>query len=207
MKQPPYFKLTEAESQTAIWAGLMFMLITATMIALVSQRLTDASQLRSAGAQINSTVRRELLDGLQQTFATERQRGEIVVAEANAHLHLIINAQLLFAPREMELSLAGRNILNRLAQTLRSSTSTRYQEIQIEGHTERDDFAAAYYPRDNWELSSARAVSALKYLAEATRFEARLFSAHSYADARHLPAAQSGPRKLRNGRLEILIGF
>jgi flagellar motor protein MotB len=207
MKQPPYFKLTEVEPQTAIWAGLMFMLITATMIALAGQRLSNAARMTPAGAQINSPARRELLSALQQTFITERQRGEVGIADAKSHLQLSINAQLLFPAHETELSPGGRNLLNRLAQTLRSSTGAGYQQIQIEGHTARDDFASVHSPRDNWELSGGQAISALKYLAAATRLDDRLFSAHGYAAARPLPAARSEAHKLRNGRLEIFISF
>jgi hypothetical protein len=39
MKAPPYFNLTEAEPQTAIWAGLLFMLLALTAVSFAGQRL------------------------------------------------------------------------------------------------------------------------------------------------------------------------
>lgn len=207
MKQSPYFKLTEVESHTAIWAGLMFMLIAATMIAFASQRLSNASKSTFAVAQTDSPPRRNLLRALQQTFAAERQRGEISITDERANTHLSISARLLFPTHETELSPGGRNVLNRLAQSLRSSIGAGFQRIQIQAHTERDNFAAIGYPRDNWELSGGQAVSVLKYLAEAARLDSRFFSAHGYSDTRPLPAARSETRKITNGRLEISISF
>ena len=46
MKQLPYFKLTEVESQTAIWASLIFMLIAVLVIVFICQHLSNERKTR-----------------------------------------------------------------------------------------------------------------------------------------------------------------
>ena len=207
MKQPPYFKLTEAEPHTALWAGLMFMLIALTMIAVISRRLSTDSNAAAAPNQASAPQQRNLLRSLQQTFAGESQQGAVAIKSARTHIQMIISAQLLFPSHGTELSPAGRNFLRRLAQSLGASSGAGYREIEIAGHTDRDGFAASAYPHDNWELSSGQATSALKYLATEARLDARLFSAHGYADQRPSPASQATPGKMTNRRVEVNIFF
>ncbi|HWS99947.1 MAG TPA: OmpA family protein [Pyrinomonadaceae bacterium] len=185
----------------------MFLLIVLTMVAFVSRRLSAGSNAAPGPDQASAQRQQNLLRSLQQTFAGESQQGVVAVKGARTHIQVAISAQLLFPQHGTELWPGGRNILRRLAQTLRASPGAGYQRIEVEGHTDRDGFAAAAYPRDNWELSSGQAVSALKYLAAETGLNAALFSAHGYADLRPPPASQAQPRQMTDRRVEVNIFF
>jgi chemotaxis protein MotB len=207
MKQLPYLKLTEVESQTAIWASLMFMLLAVLTIVFIRQRLSNELNTTQTLTGRNASQQQNVFSSLQQTFAAEIRHGEVSLKSLPAQIRLTINTQQLFQPHRMDLSPTGKNAVNRLAQTLKAASGAGYSQIQIEGHTERDGYTAATYPRDNWELSSGQAVSVLKYLASAAKLEPKLFSAHGYADTRPLASGQTGMRKITATRLEVNIFF
>jgi hypothetical protein len=50
MKAPLYFNLTQAEPQTAIWAGLLFMLLALTAVSFAGQRLSAMRRAAAGGA-------------------------------------------------------------------------------------------------------------------------------------------------------------
>ena len=75
--------------------------------------------------------------------------------------------------------------------------------MRVEGHTDSDPIKSTQYP-SNWELSSARASSVVRYLIDRFKFSPSLFSAIGYADTRPLESAIS-PKDPANRRVEILI--
>ena len=75
--------------------------------------------------------------------------------------------------------------------------------MRVEGHTDSEPIRTMQYP-SNWELSSARASSVVRYLISRFKFSPSLFSAIGYADTRPLETAIS-PKDPVNRRVEILI--
>lgn len=205
MKQPPYLGLTETEPQTALWAGLLFMLVALTMVGFVGRRLAEAPG--AAGALPDGRPEQTFALALQQAFAAESRQGAAGVRGGPGRVRLTLSTAPLFQPHATELTAAGRAALNRLARELKSSAAASVAQVQIEGHTERDGYTAAAYPRDNWELSSGQAVAALRHLSAASKLDPKIFSAHGYAGAR--AAAPDPPRapKAKGGRLEINVLF
>ncbi len=189
MKEPPYFKLTKTEPQTTAWAGLLLLATMMTAVGFAAQRLP--------AARVYTPQQRSLLQALRQAAGAD---GRAAVVEGDGgDIRLSIGSRSLFTPRGTELTPAGREFLSRVARALKASQGADYRRIEIEGHTERDGYASANYPRDNWELSGGQAVSALRQVASASGLDARLFSAHGYAGAR--------PSSAGNNRLEITVSF
>ena len=75
--------------------------------------------------------------------------------------------------------------------------------MRVEGHTDSDPIRTEKFP-SNWELSSARASSVVRYMIDRFKFSPSLFSAIGYADTRPLETAIS-PKDPANRRVEILI--
>ena len=75
--------------------------------------------------------------------------------------------------------------------------------MRVEGHTDSDPIRSPQYP-SNWELSSARASSVVRYMINRFKFSPSLFSAIGYADTRPVETAIS-PKDPVNRRVEILI--
>ena len=119
----------------------------------------------------------------------------------------VLQAGLLFGSGSADLGEAGRGHLAALAATLLKISREIPPEIdwilRIDGHTDRipiqsSDFAS------NWELSTARAVSVVKYLSREgipeTRMAAAGFSKYHPLDPAHTPEAYQ-----KNRRIEIKL--
>jgi chemotaxis protein MotB len=99
-------------------------------------------------------------------------------------------------------------VLQKLAgvfQRLSAATPKQqvYKQIQIEGHTDTNPLNGRFYPQDNWELSTARALEVLKFLSRKASppLEEKTMSASGYASNR--PKAEWAQSR----RIEILIYF
>lgn len=76
--------------------------------------------------------------------------------------------------------------------------------MRIEGHTDNQPFKSKIYP-SNWELSSARACSIIRYFIDRFSFMPSLFTAVGFADTRPVADNNSLGGKAKNRRVEILI--
>jgi len=114
---------------------------------------------------------------------------------------------VLFEPGSYQLHPRGATLLRRLRDVFHrvdsQATGLLYEQIQIEGHTDDLPFRRPAYPRDNWELSTARATAVMRFLTRGARpLEERRMSVNGYAQNRPV----SG-RRSRNRRIELRIYF
>jgi chemotaxis protein MotB len=110
-----------------------------------------------------------------------------------------INSEILFGSGEAQLSLGGLEVLQRLAHTLKDSPHT----VTIEGHTDSIPIRSARFP-SNWELSSARAGSVVRYL-EANGIASQRLRAIGYADTRPLANNNTAANRALNRRVELML--
>ena len=75
---------------------------------------------------------------------------------------------------------------------------------RIEGHTDDLPISNALYP-SNWELSTARAVTVLRYLLAAFPIPAHRMSAAGYGEFQPLVPNESEESRARNRRVEIFL--
>lgn len=115
-----------------------------------------------------------------------------------------INIQLpnpiLFEVGKAELKEEGKNILEQISQIIVDG----HQQIIIKGHTDNQPLGAGAEFFSNWELSAARAVSAVNYLVLKGIDSERL---SAIAQGEHHPVApnDSEENMERNRRIEISI--
>ena len=118
------------------------------------------------------------------TNALEEKFGRsLVVTQHHDRLVLTLLGQVLFASGEAELTPLGLNIMKQVGQVL---VTFPEKYIQVEGHTDNNPIFGQLqrqYPT-NWELSTARATTVLRYLIEQTGMDPKQFSASGYADTR-----------------------
>jgi chemotaxis protein MotB len=95
----------------------------------------------------------------------------------------------------------ARPLLDLLATEL-----ARYPDYQvtIEGHTDNLPILTPEYP-SNWELSVARAVNVLRFLAEKHGISSERLSAAGYGEYRPLMDNDTPEARSRNRRVEIAI--
>jgi len=91
-------------------------------------------------------------------------------------------------------------VLAQVAETLKAT----HNRIAIEGHTCDLPIHTAQFP-SNWELSTARAGTVLRFLTGKQGLPAARFMAAGYADTRPLVSNSSEANRGRNRRVDIVI--
>lgn len=112
----------------------------------------------------------------------------------------ILTDQVVFVPGQADIQPGGFQILDVVADALADLSN----DVMVEGHTDSRPISTTRYP-SNWELSTARATSVLRYLVEARGFPAERISAAGYADTHPVDAGDSAEALARNRRVEIVV--
>jgi len=119
----------------------------------------------------------------------------------------LFQSELLFASGSARLGEEGKQQLGKLAGTLKSVADRIPADIQwilrVDGHTDRIPISNERFP-SNWELSTARAVSVVRYLASQGIPEKRL-SAAGFGEFHPIDSGASEEALSRNRRIEIKL--
>lgn len=119
----------------------------------------------------------------------------------------IFQSEVLFEAGNDQLGDAGKAQLAQFAQTLITISRTIPREInwvlRVDGHTDVRPIATARFP-SNWELSTARAISVVKYLAEQGVPSSRLVAA-GFGEFQPLDAGTDEIAFRRNRRIELKL--
>ncbi|WP_183313187.1 OmpA/MotB family protein [Halomonas fontilapidosi] len=137
-------------------------------------------------------------EGLQPGFTDLGIEG-VSVAEGDRGITLRIDNNLLFSSGQASLTPRGQRVLQDLMETLETFDG----RISVEGHTDNIPISTNRFP-SNWELSTGRATSVLRYLADAGLLETRL-RAIGYADTQPLESNDTPRGRAANRRVELLL--
>ncbi len=91
-------------------------------------------------------------------------------------------------------------MLNTLAQSLEKIPN----HIRIEGHTDSVPISTLRFP-SNWELSTARATSIVRYFLTSFKFAPNQLSAAGYGEFRPIASNQTTEGRAQNRRVDIVI--
>jgi chemotaxis protein MotB len=184
----------------------------------VSQALAVAEQDRERQAvELEDLGQRLNLALARQVNRLERYRSEFFgrlreVLGENPNIRVVgdrfvLQSELLFGSGSADLGTAGRDQLDKLAVTLREIAGRIPAELdwilRIDGHTDRVPIRTGRFP-SNWELSTARAVSVVRYLAGQGIPERRM-SAAGFGEFHPIDAGDSPEALRRNRRIEIKL--
>ena len=119
----------------------------------------------------------------------------------------VFQSEVLFDVGSAELGLAGKEQMLSLAKTLLDLSARIPQDIdwvlRVDGHTDKTPIHTARFP-SNWELSTARAISVVKFLAEQGLPPVRLVAA-GFADNRPIDSGNDEIALRRNRRIELKL--
>lgn len=142
-------------------------------------------------------VQQQIIDGASESgietslrYRTE-QRGLVVS---------IVAEGVLFDGGSAELKPAGKMVLDSLADSLSGVPN----QLAIEGHTDSLPISTAQFA-SNWELSTARSSSVLRYLISRHGIAPARLSASGYADQRPVDSNDTDGGRARNRRVDIAV--
>ncbi len=150
---------------------------------LAAQQAQDAARLKLENDIKAALQKRGLAKSVE--FQTLEQKGLVLN---------IVTDKLLFDTGKATLRPQGARVLDALAPALRGLPN----EMVVEGHTDSQPISSAQFA-SNWELSTARATTVLRYLLR-KGLEAKSISAAGYADTRPLAAGTSASQRPKPSR-------
>lgn len=121
----------------------------------------------------------------------EEERGLVVT---------IVSDQVLFSSGDATLMGPGQTILDGIVGPVMRLN----KPISVEGHTDSRPISTGRFPT-NWELSTARATTVLRYLVDRWNFDPKLVTAAGYGDTRPVGDNSTVQGQAANRRVEIVI--
>jgi len=119
----------------------------------------------------------------------------------------VFQSELLFATGSADLGPEGQQQLTQLAGTLKEIGGQIPKDIpwilRVDGHTDKKPIATARFA-SNWELSSARAISVVKFL-NSQGIAADHLAATGFGEFQPLDPADNEPARARNRRIEMRL--
>lgn len=151
--------------------------------------------------------RPELQQQLRAVFA--EVEGFVVAGDLGDAMHVELTERgvtvrfadrVLFDLGRAELKPEARSALAQLAELLREIPN----HVRVEGHTDDLPIHNERFP-SNWELSTARATTVLRYLIEEHGLQPDALSAAGYGEYRPLEPNDTESNRARNRRVDIVL--
>ncbi len=171
------------------------------------------AQAREQVASLESHIREletERATELQQrdTLLTEMQAAlesrDVILSELRGRLTVDILERVLFDLGEAELKPEGQAVLRKVAGVLAGHPD---RSVQVVGHTDNVPIKPGARHRfpSNWELSTARATAAVRFLVEECGLDPRRLSAVGCGEHRPIADNRTAEGRARNRRIEIVV--
>ena len=174
------------------------------------EREEQKEQIEDLGRRLNIELARKVND-------LERYRSEFfgrlrAIVANNPMIKVegdrfLLQAELLFPSGNADLTDQGKSELQELANVLNEIIPTIPGDLQwilrVDGHTDKVPISSQRFP-SNWELSTARAVSVVRYLASQGIAEERM-AATGFSKFHPIDTADTDQAYRKNRRIEIKL--
>jgi chemotaxis protein MotB len=141
---------------------------------------------------------------MEEQMRATLQSKDITISELQGKLTVNILDRVLFDSGEAELKPEGENVLGQVASVLTQHTN---RQVYVIGHTDNVPIRASAFNRysSNWELSTARATSAVRYLVEKAAVDPSRMAAVGYGEYHPVADNSTAEGKAKNRRIAIVI--
>lgn len=153
----------------------------------------------------DATVREEIIemyDKVQEYVLTEELNAKVSVTMNRRGVFVDIKEAILFEPGSASIKETGIIVLKQLEGLINDFEN----DIVVEGHTDNVPMNTIFYP-SNWELSTGRAVSVVRFLSEGEKVDPNRLSAIGYSEYRPIASNDNRENRAINRRVNILIIF
>jgi chemotaxis protein MotB len=170
---------------------------------LISNLKAELSEIK----KLSESQKRELdrmsaqANELEKQLSEEIKRGEIRLKRLHEKLIINIDDRISFDSGSAELKKEVLNALGKVAEILSNYPENR---IVIEGHTDNVPISTKRF-RDNWQLSTERALAVLSYLLKNTKLDPVRFSAAGYGEYQPIVSNDTPANRGLNRRVDIIV--
>ncbi|WP_026701366.1 flagellar motor protein MotS [Salibacterium aidingense] len=142
----------------------------------------------------------QLLREVQEYLEENNLNDYISATRDDRGVVLVLQEQLLFETAEAEILSEAEPFLDKVGTLLQSLPNL----VKVEGHTDDRPISTFRYP-SNWELSSARASSVIRYLTSSYSLEPDRFLATGYGETQPIAPNDTEEHLRENRRVVIVI--
>jgi len=145
-------------------------------------------------------TRREIEHNLKDQIAQK----DVRIEEIEGKLKVTFVDKILFDSGSTKVKEKGQEVLLTLAESLVADTNNT---IVVEGHTDNVEIGWPLRERfpSNWELSTARAASVVRFLQEQANIKPERLSATGYGFHRPIAANETEEARSQNRRIEVIL--
>jgi len=187
-----FFKFTVVLFITFSLAGCTFI--------FQAGKRSDAQKIQELNAQLDELLRSKGL--LEQKLGAEIDDKQIKLQMMEKGLVITVVGDLLFDSGKAKIRSEAFPLLTKVSAVLKDNMAQF--NIGIEGHTDNVPIKQSGW-KSNWELSTARALSVLHYLANDQGISPERLSAIGYGEYRPLVSNETSDGRKQNRRVEIVI--
>lgn len=145
---------------------------------------------------------KDIYDTVSDYLESQELGSDVSVSMDSKGVFVEMKEAILFEPGSADLKDEGIEVLNKLKGLINEFRN----DLVIEGHTDDVPSKSGRFPT-NWELSTARAVSVVRYMAEVEGIDPTRLSAIGYGEYRPMVPNNSSENRAINRRVNILIIF
>ena len=160
------------------------------------QRIDQLQQEKEAALRAHKSLEEEMRTALESK--------DVTISKLQGKLTVNILDRILFDSGEADLKPDGAVVLRKVADILAQHPTLR---IHVIGHTDNVPIRAGARNRfqSNWELSTARATAAVRFLCETAGVDPRRLGAVGYGEFRPVADNSTPEGRARNRRIAITI--
>ena len=166
----------------------------------------EKARLEQAHAAKEEEIRRltKTQEELSQSLKDEIAKGNIKIQQVRDRLTINMVDRVLFDSGRAVIKPAGVKVLKQVGDVLNKITD---KQIRIEGHTDNVPISTKLQDKfkTNWELSTARATTVVRYLIDQGGVQPQALSAVGYADTHPIASNESEEGRSSNRRIEIVL--
>ncbi len=145
-------------------------------------------------------IRREIETSLKEQIAQK----DVKIEQIEGKLRVTFVDKVLFDSGSTKIKDRGKEVLSTLAESFGADTD---QTIVVEGHT--DDVEIGWPLRErfpsNWELSTARSATVVRFLQEEANIKAERLTASGFSYYRPVASNDTEETRSQNRRIEIIL--
>ncbi len=162
-----------------------------------------SGELSAAKEQELASVR-QTYDNLVHEMRQEIEQGDVKITQAVDKLSVNFVEKILFDSGKDKIKPAGLDVLKRVGDILKGVVD---RQVRVEGHTDNIPIGSRIKKKfpTNWELSTARATTVVRYLRDTVGISPELLSATGYADNRPVADNSTFEGRAQNRRIEIVL--
>ena len=168
------------------------------------QEELNLSQTRIEALQLENQKVAQAQKSLEQEMRSALESKDITISELQGKLTVNILDRILFDSGEAEIKPQGMQVLRQLAGVLKQYPS---RQVHVIGHTDNVPIRASSRNRfpSNWELSTARATAAVRFLCEQAGIDPRRLGSVGYGEFHPVAENATPEGRAQNRRIAIVI--